>query len=295
MSGAAVKGGAFEVAELNNHAAPLQLAAADVAGFVIHAVRHVLDPRKLSREAVAQPGEVLIRNRIGQVAVVQIGLHGFHRALRRNEERLAGGDGVAARQRLRHLFEHENLGVRVDVMRLNGRRSARQAVADDEEIHLFVPLFDVLNRRYPVLSRERGDGHGQHEHKAQQQRQSFFHLVCPSLLVIHGEAKHGTGSWFCHGCAMFAPHFPSMGLLYILKRLETQACLRKNKQIRFQADFNPDFGLFVSKFAYSSFVSVFFGVPTNEALRFSAFNLSSRFGFRLFPSQEYRCFLRSIC
>ena len=258
VSGAAVKGGAFEVAELNNHAAPLQLAAADIAGFVIHAVRHVLDPRELSREAVAQPGEVLIRNRIGQVAVVQIGLHGFHRALRRNEERLAGGDGVAARQRLRHLFEHENLGVRVDVMRLNGRRSARQAVADDEEIHLFVPLFDVLNRRYPVLSRERGDGHGQHEHKAQQQRQSFFHLVCPSLLVIHGEAKHGTGSWFCHGCAMFAPHFPSVGLLYILKRLETQACLRKNKQIRFQADSNPDFGLFVSKFAYSPFVSVFF-------------------------------------
>jgi hypothetical protein len=113
--------------------------------------------------------------------------------------------------------------------------------------------------------------------------------------VIHSEAKHGTGSWFCHGCAMFAPHFPSVGLLYILKRLETQACLRKNKQIRFQADFNPDFGLFVSKFAYSPFVSVFFGVSMNEALRFSAFNLSSRFGFRLFPSQEYRYFLRSIC
>ena len=208
VSGAAVEGGAFEVAELDDHAAPLELAAADVAGLVVNAVRDVLDPRELGRKALAQPGEVLIRDRVGLVAVVEVGLHGFHRALRRNEERLAGGDGIAARQRLRHLFEHEDLGGRVDVVSLNGRRSARQAVADDEEINLFVPLFDVLNRRYPVLSRKRGDGHGQHEHEAQQQRQSFFHFVCPSLLASDGEAKHRTGraasSQRCHNDVTFS-------------------------------------------------------------------------------------------
>ena len=70
------------------------------------------------------------------------------------------------------------------------------------------PTFDVLNRRYPVLSRKRGDGHGQHEHEAQQQRQSFFHFVCPSLLTSDGEAKHRTGraasSQRCHNDVTFS-------------------------------------------------------------------------------------------
>ena len=185
VSGAAVKGGAFEVAELNNHAAPLQLAAADVAGFVINAVRHVLDPRELSREAVAQPGEVLIRNRVGQVAVVEVGLNGFHSALSGHQERLTGSDGVAAREGFRHLLENENLRIRVDVMRFDGSSRAGKTITDDEEVNLFVPIFDVLNRRYPVLRSHCADRHSQHKRETHQQSQCLFHVVFLPFFSSH--------------------------------------------------------------------------------------------------------------
>jgi len=48
-----------------------------------------------------------------------------------------------------------------------------------------------------------------------------------------------------------------MPLLYILKRLETQERLRKNKQILFRAFSRPFSAFFVFQIAYSPRVSVF--------------------------------------
>jgi len=58
-----------------------------------------------------------------------------------------------------------------------------------------------------------------------------------------------------------------MSLLYILKRLETQERLRKNKQILFRAFYSLFFAFFVFQIAYSPRVSVFLA-------RFSLFRRS---------------------
>ena len=182
VRGAAVEGGAFEAVKLDDHGAPLELAAADVAGLIADARRHGLNPRQLIREALAQPGQVLVRNRVGQVAVVQVGLDGLHSALGRNEERLAGSDGVAASQAARHLLEHQDLSGRVDVMRLDRSRGAGQAVAHDQEIDLTVPRLDLLNRGHPVLLGEAARAQRQRQHQGQKQTESFLHLFSSFLL-----------------------------------------------------------------------------------------------------------------
>ena len=183
VSGAAVEDRAFEGVELNNHGTPFQGAAADVASLVAGRSSNSLDPGQLISEALAQPVHVLLGDVVGLVAVGQVGLQGADRLLSGHQEGLTGSDGVAASQGAGHLLQHQDVGFGVDVVGFNGSGSAGQAVANDQEIDLAIPLGDLAGGLHPVLFGRSADEHGQAQHEGQDQREELLHRKIPSFLL----------------------------------------------------------------------------------------------------------------
>ena len=130
--------GASEVRELGHELAPGEGAARHVTDLVAHGAHGTLDPVDLAGELVAHPVEVLLGDGVGLEAGGHVGLEVVEVVGRRNDDRLARGDGVAAGLGLVHLLDHKDLGVGVDVVGLEGGSGTGQAEAHDEEVALTV-------------------------------------------------------------------------------------------------------------------------------------------------------------
>ena len=99
--------GASEVRELGHELAPGEGAARHVTDLVAHGAHGTLDPVDLAGELVAHPVEVLLGDGVGLEAGGHVGLERVEVIRRRNDDRLARGDGVAAGLGLVHLLDHE--------------------------------------------------------------------------------------------------------------------------------------------------------------------------------------------
>ena len=140
VAGAAHEAGAVEVRELGDELAPGDGAAGDVAELIAHGRNGALNPLGLISELLAHPVEVILGDGVGLEARSDVGLEGVDIIGRRNDDGLAGSDGVTASLALVELLNDKNVGIGIDVIGLEGSSLASKTITHDEEVYLAVEL-----------------------------------------------------------------------------------------------------------------------------------------------------------